>query len=974
MAQVQKWWELSGAGGGQKQQIQPMASGYAGKVEVLNDTTRVAILNMQGEALFEKAIAHLVSGVQTADGLDSLGNAYLWLSYTQNLGSGNMLVLEKLSSVDSIVYTPQYLHDNMASSEPIKLICSGQEAILLTAVYLPDSTSYLRWLKFDAFNGLLTDSFSTSILSNVVYSYAETFGNKAIVHGSTPQGKKNWLLDFSNASVQEWQWNFGNIALVGNETTTFTRQEDIFSVIHTYTDSTQTDALLTLCDTSFAPKWTIRYNSEYDLNDSIVDLAFYQDKIYIAGYVQKDSVNKDYLIASMNHDGTMNWELKYDGPGMESIDLGVSLCVDEVGDVFFTGHSTDNGQSRVFSIQLNEYGNVLWESDFAEAIQRRATEIVTRDGRVYLTGQNLSNSVNNFVILYKDSLKIESIQKMHLKMLATGFSVIQEDSTLKSLVWDKFSRQYSFRRTVSFSSMQKFMKKKGVDFNRLMNAKINSAFKLDKRSQTVELILASLKSRKETPFIHFPFMDSLSSVDFVRGKETNFVYSNGWPNGSGETLGCAICPNHPYPEIEVNLGSSPDVFIVNLEVDATQLLQLNRVLYSCLSERDKECFLCSDIEEPIPDLTNGGTQNHELGLLLPSDNPCTIRSDSEIERELFTSIKPAGVNIPTEDMPAWIDHNHYYNVPATTLRAYGRSKYFMRSEITNKYKSVQYPIYKANYYCDDPEACYEYGNILPLCLPLTTFKTLGLNLDGTISHNENYSYAEGGFYEIRSEFNDYPSIYFYNPIGKRIFYFQGPDLGINYNPSFNANGCTIVNTNPISENNSTTVNDLVYYGHDTFNQTAEEFQMSMISYNPSSVLQSWGHNNLFIGFSNSTQVLSSNLINVNSALSDCSQPDFEIQTVLCTLSCTPDGWFDFVLDDLNSLIQIPVNTAIKIKVLAQFEDGFTIDKCITHMLSPQNYNTQTGQPNPLTYISVSPQGRISEYLPNSANYKIIIGL
>jgi hypothetical protein len=366
-------------------------------------------LNGQGNQILNKAITGVESNMITADGIDSSGNSILWLSYSSGLQNSYELVINRFSVSDTVSNSLFYSSVANSFHQPLGIYCENQFVYLVFAVYQADSTSRVKWLKFDTYNGFAVDSFASTSQMNAVYNYAEIKNNRIIVNGSDIDGQKNWLFDIDAKTVIDWQWDFFGSTSWSNELIKFANNDMIFSVIHTSTDSTLNDANLILCDTSLNVQWTITYNSEYNLNDSIVDVAFFSEKIYIAGFVETDSLNKDFIIASLNIDGTLNWELKYDGPGVQAIDMGVSLSVDEVGDIYFTGQSIKGNQSNLFSVQLDEFGSVLWESDLAEAAQKRAVEIVTRDGNVYLSGQNLSTSINNFLILYIDSLKIESI-------------------------------------------------------------------------------------------------------------------------------------------------------------------------------------------------------------------------------------------------------------------------------------------------------------------------------------------------------------------------------------------------------------------------------------------------------------------------------------------------------------------------------------------------------------------------------------
>lgn len=288
-SQIQKWWEANGAPSSQKQVLQTMPSNLVSRIEKSNDSSRVFILNGQGNQILNKAITGVESNMITADGIDSSGNSILWLSYSSGLQNSHELVFDKFTVSDTVSNSLFYSTVANSFHQPLGIYNESQFVYLVLAVYQADSSSRLKWLKFDSSSGLAVDSFASTIQMNAIYNYAEIQNNRIIVNGSDLDGKKNWLFDIDAKTVVDWQWDFSSSTSWNNELIRFAPNDMIFSVIHTSTDSTLKDANLILCDTSLNVQWTINYNSEYNLNDTIVDVAFFNDKIYFAGFVETDT-------------------------------------------------------------------------------------------------------------------------------------------------------------------------------------------------------------------------------------------------------------------------------------------------------------------------------------------------------------------------------------------------------------------------------------------------------------------------------------------------------------------------------------------------------------------------------------------------------------------------------------------------------------------------------------------------------------
>ncbi|MBU0518757.1 SBBP repeat-containing protein [bacterium] len=137
-------------------------------------------------------------------------------------------------------------------------------------------------------------------------------------------------------------------------------------------------------------QWLAAYDgpaSEYDKpNDMFVDEYGY---IYITGFSEATSNEKDYTTLKYNPLGVLQWEARYDGPA-DGEDMASSLAVDSDGNVFVTGSSWGGlTDYDIATIKYDAEGVEQWvarhdgiggEGDGASAI------VIDNDGNVYVTG------------------------------------------------------------------------------------------------------------------------------------------------------------------------------------------------------------------------------------------------------------------------------------------------------------------------------------------------------------------------------------------------------------------------------------------------------------------------------------------------------------------------------------------------------------------------------------------------------------
>jgi uncharacterized delta-60 repeat protein len=161
--------------------------------------------------------------------------------------------------------------------------------------------------------------------------------------------------------------------------------------------------LLTLAfDSTGTLIWDHRYDGPANGTDGATAIAVdTSGNVYVTGYSDGDpnSVFRqdDYITIKYNSSGTVEWEMRYDGPGNYH-DVAYSIAVDQNENVYVTGGSSGVGGTTRYdyaTVKYNSGGNEIWvarynHNDFNDT----ANEIAIDDSNnIYVTGSSDGTSL-----------------------------------------------------------------------------------------------------------------------------------------------------------------------------------------------------------------------------------------------------------------------------------------------------------------------------------------------------------------------------------------------------------------------------------------------------------------------------------------------------------------------------------------------------------------------------------------------------
>lgn len=136
--------------------------------------------------------------------------------------------------------------------------------------------------------------------------------------------------------------------------------------------------------------------------------------IFVGGYIKNTGTSYDYLVAKYNQAGDTLWTRTYDYPTANGSDKGISLALDNSGNVYLTGRSDSDPNTTsnidVLTIKWDTNGNQLWairynntsnNSDLAKVMKISST------GNVYVAGRTFNGTNYDFLLLKYNSTGVQ---------------------------------------------------------------------------------------------------------------------------------------------------------------------------------------------------------------------------------------------------------------------------------------------------------------------------------------------------------------------------------------------------------------------------------------------------------------------------------------------------------------------------------------------------------------------------------------
>jgi hypothetical protein len=141
--------------------------------------------------------------------------------------------------------------------------------------------------------------------------------------------------------------------------------------------------------------WSKTYNGPADESDIGEAIAIDNSgNVYSAGRSESEAPSpQDMILIKYNSDGDTLWARRYNG-NADNFDIAVDVSVDNEGNVYITGESTDSSNAEdITTIKYDTGGNVQWIKFYngpASSVDEADAIFIDASNNIYVTGYSRS--------------------------------------------------------------------------------------------------------------------------------------------------------------------------------------------------------------------------------------------------------------------------------------------------------------------------------------------------------------------------------------------------------------------------------------------------------------------------------------------------------------------------------------------------------------------------------------------------------
>jgi uncharacterized delta-60 repeat protein len=110
--------------------------------------------------------------------------------------------------------------------------------------------------------------------------------------------------------------------------------------------------------------------------------------VYVTGYAYVTPINDDCVTIKYNSSGQLQWERYYSDTTAYTRDKGISIAVDNSGNVYVGGDGPGGHVSHYLAIKYNSAGIQLWANRNMNTLSSVKSMAVDATGNIYLTGND----------------------------------------------------------------------------------------------------------------------------------------------------------------------------------------------------------------------------------------------------------------------------------------------------------------------------------------------------------------------------------------------------------------------------------------------------------------------------------------------------------------------------------------------------------------------------------------------------------
>ena len=152
-------------------------------------------------------------------------------------------------------------------------------------------------------------------------------------------------------------------------------------------------------DSNLALVWIVNFEGDYDDvgRDIAVDDA---GNVYVTGYTELQNGGTNFITIKYNSSGTEQWVRQLGNAGEEEIAIAEKMAVTPNGDIYLTGTSTINNQSKMMFVKYDDQGSLKLASEYeSDTVDYEAYDINLSGDDVYITGLEKTIDTTRLTVL-----------------------------------------------------------------------------------------------------------------------------------------------------------------------------------------------------------------------------------------------------------------------------------------------------------------------------------------------------------------------------------------------------------------------------------------------------------------------------------------------------------------------------------------------------------------------------------------------
>ena len=348
--------------------------------------------------------------------VDGSGNVYVTgLSY--NTLNGDCVTIKYNSNGDS-VWVKRYGSDAFDAGNSIAVDNLGNVYVAATSVGSGTGQDYAT-IKYNSIGDTLwvrrcnpftnSDDFPTSIHlddSNNVYVTGISWGGKFVTVKYDSEGVLKWTSVYNGP---EFSQN-GEITVMSD----IDQYHNIYITGRSLGTGTNFDYATIKYNSAGVQQWAARYNGTGNYLDFPYGIkADGSGNVYVTGRSDGSGTGLDFATIKYNSSGEQQWVKRYNE---SSGDAATSLGVDATGNVYVTGYSSGNGTSLDYvTIKYNSNGDQIWKIVYdngsgISAYDLTKALVLDNTGNIFVTGASTQNISEDFcTIKYTQSVGIRQL-------------------------------------------------------------------------------------------------------------------------------------------------------------------------------------------------------------------------------------------------------------------------------------------------------------------------------------------------------------------------------------------------------------------------------------------------------------------------------------------------------------------------------------------------------------------------------------